>query len=119
MFHVKGKRTILHSSHANVCHSSHCFLLESSSLVKATMTGASIKNVKNHSFDVKNHTAATPLDGRYPNILGKYEIGVEQSINSSDLVWVFQLCGEKNPLVLNNSDLSYFLETDVSTADTR
>lgn len=47
---------------------------------------------------VKNHTAAAPLDGRCPSILGKYEIRVEHSINSSDLVWVFQLCGEKNPL---------------------
>lgn len=38
-------------------------------------------------------------------------------MNSSDLAWVFQLSCEK-PLALNSSDLSYFLETDVSTVDT-
>lgn len=69
---------------------------------------------------VKNHTPAAPLDGGSPNIWGEDEIDVrdEDSMNSSDPVWVFQLCCEK-PLALNSSDLSYFLETDVSTVDTR
>lgn len=66
---------------------------------------------------VKNHTAAAPLDGGSPNIWGKDEIRDEDSMDSSDLVWVFQLCCEK-PLALNSSDLSHFLETDVSTVDT-
>lgn len=67
----------------------------------------------------QTHTAATPLDGGSPTIWGKDAIKDEDdSMNSSDPVWVFQLCCEK-PLALNSSDLSYFLETDVSTADTR
>lgn len=66
---------------------------------------------------VKNHRAATSLDGGSPKSLGKDDIKGEDTKNSSDPVWVFQLSCE-NPLALNSSDLSYFLEADVSTVDT-
>lgn len=66
-------------------------------------------------FYIKNHRAATSLAGGWPTRLREDKIEGEDTKNSSDPVWAFQLSCE-NPIALNSSDLSYFLETDVSTA---